>query len=66
MSISCMPRMHWTTRFSAAEAVIRKIYELQRAVTSPLMQLDALESIVKSLNDFWLTKAGLSRQDRSG
>ena len=30
------------------------------------MQLDAFESLVKSINDFWLTKAKLPQQRLSG
>jgi hypothetical protein len=30
------------------------------------MQLDAFESLVKSINDFWLTKVKLPQQEQCG
>jgi chemotaxis family two-component system response regulator Rcp1 len=45
---------------SAAEADILKSYELQANcyLTKPV-QLDAFESVVNSINDFWLTRVKL-------
>jgi two-component system, chemotaxis family, response regulator Rcp1 len=47
---------------SDAEADIVKSYELQANcyLTKPV-QLDAFEALVKSINDFWLTKVKLPR-----
>ena len=51
---------------SEAEADIRKSYQLQANcyLTKPV-QLEAFESLVKSINDFWLTKAKLPRPGQS-
>jgi chemotaxis family two-component system response regulator Rcp1 len=64
-SLKTIPTVILTT--SAAEADITKSYELQANcyLTKPV-QLDAFESIVKSINDFWLTKVKLPRQDSPG
>ena len=52
---------------SEAEADILKSYELRaNCYLSKPMQLDAFESLVKSINDFWLTKAKLPQQGQSG
>ena len=52
---------------SAAEADITKSYELQANcyLTKPV-ELDAFESVVKSINDFWLTKVALPPQSHTG
>ena len=51
---------------SDAEADIVKSYQLQaNCYLSKPVQLDAFESLVKSINDFWLTKAKLPRQRRA-
>ena len=44
-----------------------KSYQLQANcyLTKPV-QLDAFESLVKSINDFWLTKVKLPQQEQSG
>ena len=57
-SLKLIPTLILTT--SAAEADIMKSYELQANcyLTKPV-QLDAFESVVKSINDFWLTKVKL-------
>jgi CheY-like chemotaxis protein len=48
---------------SAAEVDIAKSYQLQaNCYLSKPVQLDAFESLVKSINEFWLTKAKLPRQ----
>jgi hypothetical protein len=51
---------------SAAEADIKTSYELRANcfLTKPV-QLDAFESVVRSINDFWLTKVKLPYQGRS-
>src|SRR5258708_5144088 len=54
-SLKTIPTIILTT--SEAEADITKSYQLQANcfLTKPV-QLDAFESVVKSINDFWLTK----------
>jgi CheY-like chemotaxis protein len=56
--LKTIPTVILTT--SAAEADIVKSYQLQANcyLTKPV-QLDAFESLVKSINDFWLTKVKL-------
>jgi two-component system, chemotaxis family, response regulator Rcp1 len=50
---------------SEAEADIVNSYQLQaNCYLSKPVQLEAFESLVKSINDFWLTKAKLPRQGR--
>jgi chemotaxis family two-component system response regulator Rcp1 len=51
---------------SAAEADIMMSYELRANcfLTKPV-QLDAFESVVRSINDFWLTKVKLPYQGHS-
>jgi CheY-like chemotaxis protein len=60
-SLKLIPTVILTT--SDAEADIVKSYELQANcyLTKPV-QLDAFEALVKSINDFWLTKVKLPRQ----
>src|ERR1700675_389060 len=60
-SLKTIPTVILTT--SEAEVDIVKSYELQANcyLTKPV-QLDAFESVVKSINDFWLTKVKLPRQ----
>ena len=57
-SLKTIPTVILTT--SEAEADIVKSYELQANcyLTKPV-QLEAFESLVKSINDFWLTKVKL-------
>jgi chemotaxis family two-component system response regulator Rcp1 len=64
-SLKMIPTIILTT--SEAEADIVKSYQLHANcfLTKPV-QLDAFESVVKSINDFWLTKVKLPRSDQSG
>jgi len=49
---------------SEAEADITKSYQLQaNCFLSKPVQLEAFESLVKSINDFWLKKAKLPHQE---
>ena len=52
---------------SDAEVDIAKSYQLQANcyLTKPV-QLDAFESLVKSINDFWLTKVKLPQHRQNG
>ena len=52
---------------SEAEEDVLRSYELQANcyLTKPV-QLDAFENLVKSINDFWLTKVKLPQQSQSG
>jgi CheY-like chemotaxis protein len=60
-SLKTIPTVILTT--SEAEADILKSYQLQaNCYLSKPAQLDAFESLVKSINDFWLTKVKLPRQ----
>jgi chemotaxis family two-component system response regulator Rcp1 len=63
--LKTIPTVILTT--SEAEADIVKSYELQANcyLTKPV-QLDAFESLVKSINDFWLTKVKLPQQEQAG
>ena len=62
--LKTIPTIILTT--SAAESDIVKSYELRANcyLTKPV-QLDAFEGIVKSINDFWLTKAMLPHHAQS-
>src|SRR5713101_7498691 len=52
---------------SEAEADILKSYQLQaNCYLSKPVQLDAFQSLVKSINDFWLIKVKLPRQRQNG
>ena len=63
-SLKTIPTVILTT--SAAEADIVKSYQLQaNCYLSKPVQLDAFESLVKSISDFWLTKVKLPQQRRS-
>ena len=56
--LKLIPTVILTT--STAEADITKSYELQaNCYLSKPMQLDEFEKLVKTINDFWLTKAKL-------
>jgi len=58
VSLRLIPTVVLTT--SDAEADIVKSYELQaNCYLSKPVQLDAFENLVRSINDFWLTKAKL-------
>ena len=60
-SLRTIPIVILTT--SDAEADIVKSYQLQaNCYLSKPVQLDEFESLVKSINDFWLTKVKLPRQ----
>jgi CheY-like chemotaxis protein len=63
-SLKIIPTVILTT--SDAEADIVKSYELQANcyLTKPV-QYDAFENLVKSINDFWLTKVKLPQQRQS-
>jgi chemotaxis family two-component system response regulator Rcp1 len=64
-SLKMIPTVILTT--SEAEADISKSYQLQaNCYLSKPVQLDAFENVVKSINDFWLTKVKLPPQKRSG
>jgi two-component system, chemotaxis family, response regulator Rcp1 len=60
-SLKLIPTVILTT--SDAEADIVRSYQLQANcyLTKPV-QLDAFEALVKSINDFWLTKVKLPQQ----
>ena len=64
-SLKMIPTVILTT--SVAEADIVKSYQLQaNCYLSKPVQLEAFESLVKSINDFWLTRVKLPRQSQSG
>jgi chemotaxis family two-component system response regulator Rcp1 len=64
-SLKMIPTVILTT--SESEADIVKSYQLQaNCYLSKPVQLDAFESLVGSINDFWLTKVKLPRQRQSG
>jgi CheY-like chemotaxis protein len=64
-SLKTIPIVILTT--SGAEADIVKSYQLQaNCYLSKPVQLDAFQSLVKSINDFWLIKVKLPRQRLSG
>jgi two-component system, chemotaxis family, response regulator Rcp1 len=57
-SLKTIPTVILTTSHSQADIV--KSYQLQaNCYLSKPVQLEAFESLVKSINDFWLTKAEL-------
>jgi two-component system, chemotaxis family, response regulator Rcp1 len=63
-SLKMIPIIILTT--SDAEADIAKSYELQaNCYLSKPVQLDAFESLVRSINDFWMTKVKLPQQRQS-
>ena len=63
--LKTIPTIILTT--SEAEADIAKSYQLQaNCYLNKPVQLDAFESLVKSINDFWLTKVKLPQQRQSG
>jgi chemotaxis family two-component system response regulator Rcp1 len=60
--LKTIPTVILTT--SEAEADIVKSYQLQaNCYLSKPVELDAFENLVKSINDFWLTKAKLPPQN---
>ena len=63
--LKTIPTIILTT--SNAEADIVKSYQLQaNCYLSKPVQLEAFESLVKSINDFWLTKAKLPHRGQNG
>jgi chemotaxis family two-component system response regulator Rcp1 len=65
LNLKTIPTVILTT--SEAEADIVKSYQLQaNCYLSKPVQLDAFEALVKSINDFWLTKVKLPQQRQSG
>ena len=61
-SLKTIPTIILTT--SEAEADIVKSYQLQaNCYLSKPVQFEAFESLVKSINDFWLIKAKLPQQE---
>lgn len=63
--LKTIPTVILTT--SEAEADIVKSYQLRaNCYLSKPVQLDAFESLVESINDFWLTKAKLPQQRPNG
>ena len=62
--LKTIPTVILTT--SDAEADIVKSYQLQaNCYLSKPVQLDAFEGLVRSINDFWLTKAKLPQQGKA-
>ena len=52
---------------SQAEADVVKSYQLQaNCYLSKPMHFEAFHNLVKSINDFWLTKVKLPQQEKSG
>jgi two-component system, chemotaxis family, response regulator Rcp1 len=64
-NLKTIPTVILTT--SDAESDVVKSYQLQANcyLTKPV-ELDAFEGLVKSINDFWLTKVKLPQQEQSG
>jgi len=64
-SLKTIPTIILTT--SNAEADIVRSYQLQANcyLTKPV-QLDEFEAVVKSVNDFWLTRATLPQTEQGG
>jgi len=61
VNLRAIPTVILTT--SEAEADVLKSYQLQaNCYLSKPVQLEAFESLVKSINDFWLTKARLPQK----
>lgn len=61
VSLKAIPTIILTT--SEAEADIVKSYQLQaNCYLNKPVQLDAFDSLVKSINDFWLAKVRLPQQ----
>ncbi len=64
-SLKTIPTVILTT--SDAEADIVRSYQLQaNAFLTKPVQLDAFESLVKSITDFWLTRVKLPQQRQTG
>jgi two-component system, chemotaxis family, response regulator Rcp1 len=64
-TLKTIPTVILTT--SESEADIVKSYQLQaNCYLSKPVQLDAFETLVKSINDFWLTKVKLPQHEQVG
>src|ERR1700730_4535617 len=64
-NLKTIPTVILTT--SDSEADIVKCYQLQaNFYLSKPVQLEAFELLVRSINDFWMTKVKLPQQTRSG
>ena len=64
-SLKTIPTVILTT--SESEADVLQSYQLQaNCYLSKPVRLDAFEAVVKSINDFWLTKAKLPRTRQIG
>jgi two-component system, chemotaxis family, response regulator Rcp1 len=64
-SLKLIPTVILTT--SDSEVDIVKSYQLQaNCYLNKPVQLEAFESLVKSINDFWLTKVKLPQQVQNG
>ena len=64
-SLKTIPTVILTT--SEAEADVANSYRLQaNCYLNKPVRFDAFESLVKSINDFWLTKVKLPPQAQSG
>jgi len=64
-SLKLIPTVILTT--SDADADVVKCYQLHaNCYLKKPVQLDAFENLVKSINDFWLTKVELPPQTRGG
>lgn len=64
-SLRIIPTVILTT--SSADSDVLKSYQLQaNCYLSKPAQLEAFETLVKSINDFWLTKVKLPQQRASG
>jgi two-component system, chemotaxis family, response regulator Rcp1 len=62
-TLKTIPTIILTT--SDAQADVTKSYQLQaNCYLSKPVQLDAFEGLVKSINDFWLTKVKLPQRQR--
>ena len=64
-ALKTIPTVILTTSEAAAD--IAKSYQLQaNCYLTKTVQLDAFENLVKSINDFWLTKVKLPQQRPAG
>jgi chemotaxis family two-component system response regulator Rcp1 len=64
-SLKLIPTVILTTSDSESDIVMS--YQLQaNCFLNKPVQLDAFENLVKSINDFWLTKVKLPQQAQSG
>ncbi len=63
--LTMIPTVILTT--SEAEADVLKSYELRaNSYLSKPVELESFENLVRSINDFWLTKAKLPQQSKVG